>query len=280
MGVEAFEPGGSFGEGRDGGDEGVDADFSGGHEVHGFGVLAGGGAGALQADLAGDDFLEGEGDLGGDVADEGDGSAFADAVDACGDGFVSAYGFEDAVDAAAGGEGEDFFGEGGAGGEEDFVGAESGGEGEAGGVDVGDEDAAGALGLGGLEKEEADHAGSDDEDGFVAGEGGDVDAVEGDGDGFEHGGGFEGEVLWEVVADTGGDGEIFGEGSGAAEVRGGNADDLAVVAEVYLAGEAEGAGAAVDGGVEGDTVADFVAGDLGADGGYGSGGLVAHDDGG
>ena len=43
------------------------------------GIFAGGGAGALQANLAADDFLQRELDLGRDVADQSDGAALANA---------------------------------------------------------------------------------------------------------------------------------------------------------------------------------------------------------
>ena len=113
-------------------------------------------------------FCRGQGDLGGDVADEGDGTAFADGVDGGGDGIVAAYGFEDDVHATAFGEVEDLLGERGTGGLQGLVGVETVGEREAGGVDVGDEDPGGSGGSCGLEEEEADHACADDEDGFAA----------------------------------------------------------------------------------------------------------------
>ncbi len=71
----------------------------------------------------------------------------------------------------------------------------------------------------------------------------------------------------------------FGEGPVAAVVAAGHAEDVAVGAEVDLAGEAGGAFAAVDRGVEGDPVADLPFPHRGADLGDLAGGLVAHDDG-
>jgi hypothetical protein len=64
-----------------------------------------------------------------------------------------------------------------------------------------------------------------------------------------------------VVGDALGHGEEFGEGAGAAVLAAGDADDLAVVAEVDLAARQKSQTAAVDGGVEGDAIA-------GREGGY------------
>ncbi len=71
-----------------------DADGAAGDEGHGLGVLAAGGAGALELNLAVDDLLEGDGDFGGDVADEDDGGSFADGVDGGVDGFGAADGLK------------------------------------------------------------------------------------------------------------------------------------------------------------------------------------------
>ena len=52
----------------------------------------------MQADLAGNDFLEREVDVGSDVSDEDNGGAFAGGVDGCRDGFGAADAFEGDVD--------------------------------------------------------------------------------------------------------------------------------------------------------------------------------------
>ena len=76
----------------------------------------------------------------------------------------------------------------GSGEQQGLVGSEIGGEFKASGVDVGDEDAGAAGGASGLEQQKANHAGADDQSGFATLNLGDANSVEGDGDGFEHGG--------------------------------------------------------------------------------------------
>jgi hypothetical protein len=85
-------------------------------------------------------------------------------------------------------------------------------------------------------------------------------------------------VVWKAVQDAGGNDDKFGECSGAAVVAAGNAEDLAMVAEIYMAAKAVVAGATVDGGVEGDAVAFGESGNVLAYGGDASGGFVAHYD--
>src|SRR5205085_11679056 len=141
----------AFFEWGDGGDERCDLNLAAADELDGLRVLAGRGGAALKADLARDDLLQRDGDFGRDVADQRDGAAFADRVDAGGDGLGGADGFEDDVDATAIGGAEDLGDEGspgvGAGDVEGLVGAERAGAVEAGAVDVGDVDgrAAGDL---------------------------------------------------------------------------------------------------------------------------------------
>ena len=109
---------------------------------------------------------------------------------------------------------------------------------------------------------------------------GDAHRVEGDRDGFEHRGVGEGQLVRQAIEDAFRNGDVFGEGAGAAVVAAGDADDLAVVAEIDLAAPAEVAFAAVDGGVEGDAVAGPDSRlTPSADGGDDAGRLVTHDDG-
>src|SRR4029077_9412942 len=109
------------------------------HPLDGLRIFAGGGAGALQADLARDDFLEREGYVGGDVADEDDGAALASCVDRSGDGFVAADTFESDVNSFVVGALENC-GEQGIPREKTFGCAEFASEFETLRVDVGDED--------------------------------------------------------------------------------------------------------------------------------------------
>src|SRR5258707_14874872 len=93
-----------------------------------------------------------------------------------------------------------------------------------------------------------------------------IDSVDGDGDGFEHGSFGEGKIFREKVKDARGYGDEFGEGSGTAVIAAGDAEDLAGVAEGHVTAKAVGAGAAVHGGGEGGTVAGGGIFYVGADG--------------
>ncbi len=215
--------------------------------------------------------------FGGEVADEGDGATFAGGIDAVGDRFGAANGFEDGVNTVAIREFENLL-------REirfrikNFGGAEILRHFEAGVVDVGNEDAIGAGGAEGLKDEQTDHAGTDDECGFAVIDGSDFYGVKGDGGRFEHCGFGEWKIVGQAVDDARGNDDVFGEGAGAAVVAAGNAEDLAIVAEVDVATFAVGASAAEDGGVEGDALADFEGGDGGAECSDDAGGFVAHDE--
>jgi len=78
--------------------------------------------------------------------------------------------------------------------------------------------------------------------------------------------------------DASGNDDILGKCAGATVVAAGNAEDLAMVAEIYMAEKAVLAGATVDGGVEGDAIAFGESGNVLAYGGDASGGFVAHYD--
>ena len=103
-GVKAFEPCGAVFERGNLRDERFHLDRAGREEFDGLRVFAGGGAGALEANLAADDFLEMNFYFGSEIADESDGAAFADGIDAVGDRFSAANGFEDDVHTVAVGE--------------------------------------------------------------------------------------------------------------------------------------------------------------------------------
>ena len=99
--VEALEPCWTIFEWRDLRDERFYFDRAGREKFDGLWVFAGGGAGALKANLAADYFLQMDFHFGGEVADESDGATFADRVDAVGYGVGAANGFEHNVDAVA-----------------------------------------------------------------------------------------------------------------------------------------------------------------------------------
>lgn len=228
---EAGEPCRAIGEGDAGAGERVDADGAVLDALDGFRIFTGAGAGAVDGDLAGDDFLEREGDGGLEVSDEDDGSAFADAADGEVDG---------------GGCADDFEGDGEAIGVDlaevcgevfltrvvCFVRAELAGEVESFRIKIDGGDVFPAAGFEGLDDEEADEASADDEGGFIGGGWGEVDSVEGDGDGFGEGGVLEGEVVRDAVEDAGGEGDFFGEAAVAAVVGAGDAEDFSIRAEV------------------------------------------------
>ncbi len=273
--MEAVEPRGTVFERRDLRDEWLYADRARGKKFDGFRILTRRSTRTLQANLATDYFLQMDSYFGGEIADESDGAAFANGVDAVSDGFGAADGFENGVNADVVGEFENLRGEIRF-GVEDFGGAEIFCHFKARVVDVGDEDAICAGGAEGLKNEKADHAGADDESGVAVIDRSDLDGVEGDGGRFKHGGFSEWEIVGKAVDDAGGDDDIFGEGAGATVVAARDAEDLAIVAEIDVATTAVGAFAAEDGGVEGDALADTEIFHVRAEGGDAAGGFVTH----
>ena len=127
-----------------------------------------------------------------------------------------------------------------------------------------------------MKDEKADHPRADDERSFAVIDRSDFYGVKSDGGGFEHRGFGERKIVWQAMHDAGRDDYVFGECAGAAVVAAGDAEDLAIVAEIDVAAAAVGAFAAEDGGVEGDALADFEGGDAGAESGDEAGGFVAH----
>lgn len=144
-------------------------------------------------------------------------------------------------------------------------------------VNVGDENFFAACGANGLQSEDADGAGTDDQNGVAGGDVREVDTVDGHGNGFEHGGFGERKIFRKAMQDARGHGDEFGEGSGAAVVAAGDAQDLATVAEVHVTAETARASAAVDRGIEGDAIARSETAYGGTDGGDNAGSFVAHD---
>lgn len=278
--VKAVEPVATVLELRDGGEEGFDADFSAGDGFDGLGVFAGGGTAAKDAEFTRDESLEGKGDLRLEIADTADAAALADGLHRDLDGGTEADDFDGVIGAV--GIADKFAHLGGdvITGPEGGVGAEFLREGEAFFIDVDGDDKTGALGFEGLDDEESDEAGADDDGGISGFQWEPVDAVEGDGDGFGEGGVLVGKIARDGVEDVFGDADEFGEGPVAAVVAAGDAEDVAIRTEVDLAGEAGGALSAVDGGVEGDAVADLPLPHGGSDLGNFAGGFVSHDDGG
>ncbi len=185
--------------------------------------------------------------------------------------------FVDPVDAAIG-LGEDCAGEIRSGEMQNVGSAELTGEIEAGRIDICDEDARAAGGAGGLQGEQANHAGSENEGGGTFRHLADGNRMEGDGGGLQHGGFGKGERGREAVGNALRHSDKFGKGSGAAVVATGDTEDLAAVAEVDFSALAEGAGSAEDRRVEGDAVAGAEAGDGVAYGSDSAGSLMAHDD--
>jgi len=232
----------------------------------------------LQADLAGDDFLERKIDVGRDVADEDNGTAFANCVDRSSDGLVAADTFESDVSSFVVGERSNFR-EKGIVGDENFGCTEFFCKFETRRINIGDENFGAASSAEGLERENADGACADDKRGGVRLELREIDTVDGDSDGFEHGGFGERKIVGKAIKDSRGDGDEFGESSGAAVVTAGDSEDLATVAKIYVAAAAVGTFAAINGGVEGDAVARREIFYGGADRGDDAGSFVAHDDG-
>ncbi len=99
----------------------------------------------------------------------------------------------------------------------------------------------------GLDAEQADHTGADDNYATAEGFGGAIGGVDGDGDRFDHRGVFEGQGVWDFVEDIYGDGDEFGERALASKLFARDSEDLAIFAEVHRSAAAEVAFAAGDG---------------------------------
>jgi len=102
--------------------------------------------------------------------------------------------------------------------------------------------------------------------------------VQGDGEGFGHGGVGERDAVGQAIEDAGWNRDILGKSTVLAVFGAGDAEDAAVGAEIDEVGGAEGAIAARYCGIEGCAIADSPAGDIGAEAGDSTGGFVAHDD--
>ncbi len=278
--MQSVKPLGSVGEIGDGGNEGFDFDGSGGDSLDGIGVLSGGGTATVDAQLPGDDCLEGEGDFGFEVADATDAAAFADGVDRDLDGGTESDDLHRDVGAIR--IADEFADLGGhvVAGNEGVIGSELAGHRETFLVDVDRDDNSGPFGFQGLDYEESDESGPYDDGGVSFLQGDAVNAVEGNGDGFGEGGLFEADLVGDGIENVLGDFDEFGEGSVPPVVVAGDAEDVAVGAEVDLAVFAGFAFSAIDGGVEGDAVADVPIRDRVAGSDDFAGGFVSHDDGG
>ena len=123
-------------------------------------------------------------------------------VDGGGDGVVAAHGFEDDVGAVAAGLFQDFARQVGAGEIERLVHSERAGEIETRGVDVGDEYSRAPSGTGGLHCEQADHAAPMTRAVWPWMSPVTLDGVEGDRNGFDHGGLLEWHGFGQVVEDA------------------------------------------------------------------------------
>ena len=141
--------------------------------------------------------------------------------------------------------------------------------------DVDRDDLGGAVGLGDGGAEQADGAGTHDDNGLAGLDLGLLGDVHGDGEGLDEGALLEGDGLGELVAEVGGGGPEAGQGA----VIGGSGGELHVRAEVVVARKALDAAAAGVAGLESDAVADGEGLDGVADGNDGAGRLVAEDHG-
>jgi len=276
--MEALEPAGAFFEWCDGGDERLYLNFSGRHPFDSLWIFSGRSAGALQANLPRDDFLQRQIHVLLNIPNENHSSAFADCVNRSGDGFVTTDTLDGDIHAFVAGAIENFLQQRII-GQKSFSSAEFGGESEALGVNIGNENFAATGGFEGLQRENADGAGSNDESGGVWRELREIDAVNCYGDCFEHCGLGEGKIVRQAIEDSRGDGDKFGEGSCAAIVAAGDAENLATVAEIDVAAMAVGTFTAVDSGIECDAIAGRKIFYGAANGGNNSGCFVAHDDG-
>ena len=224
----------------------------------------------MQAELAGDDFLQRQIDGGRHIAHQRDPATLADT----GDGGANGIGGADAFDGEIG-----IADAGGVAGVDGIGGAEFAGDLQAGVVEIDGDDALASVGSEGLHGEEADHSCADHDAAGAVHLAGQLDGVDGHRDGFDESGLFVAQLVRKAVDDAARDGDEFGEGAVAAVGTRGNAKHLAVVAEVDLASKAERAAAAVDGGIESHAIAGLKVVDIAAGLGDFAGGFVSHDEG-
>src|SRR5579871_236864 len=265
--MEACEVFGRLIQADPGGDHRIDVHFSARDEVQALRVVPLRGAGAEDGELAGDGDLEREVDGRAEVADEGDAPALPDRIEGHVHGWGDAHGFDGDVELFAGSRG------GGS------VGAEGSGRFQLGGIDIDGDHLVDTLRLQDLDHEEPDHAGADDGDPVAGGDGGTGDPVDGDGDRLDHRRPLVGEALRQAAETSGRHGDVLGECALTAVVAAGDAEHLAVVAQVDLPRTAVAARPAEDSRVEGDPIARVPAFGGGADFDDVAGRLMAHDDG-
>lgn len=104
--------------------------------------------------------------------------------------------------------------------------------------------------------------------------------MDGDSDGFKHGGFRKAECVREFIGDALRNDDIFGKRSSATVVAAGDAKNPAAVAEIDFAARAIRTTAARNRRIKRDAIAFAPAGDLCAEGCDAAGGFVTHDDGG
>ena len=278
--MQPMEPLGAIGEIGGGGDEGLDFNGAGCNGLDGIVVFSGGGAASVNTEFAGDDCLERKGDFGFQIADASDAAAFADGVDRDLDGGAETDDFHGDVGAVGvTDEFTDFSGDI-VSGDEGVVGSELERHGESLLVDIDGDDGTGSFSLQCLDDEQPDQSRADDDSGVSLFQRDAVDAVQGDGDGLGEGCLFVGDGVGDGTEDVLRDFDELGKGAVAAVIGAGDAQDVAVGTEIDLAAEAGLAFSAIDGGVEGDAVADFPSGHAVAYVDDLAGGFVSHNDGG
>lgn len=104
--------------------------------------------------------------------------------------------------------------------------------------------------------------------------------MDGDSDGFKHGGFGKAERVREFIGDALQNDDVFGKRSSAAVIAAGDAENPAAVTEIDFAARTMGTTAARDRRIKRDAIAFAPSGDLCADGGDAAGRFVTHDDGG
>jgi hypothetical protein len=146
-------------------------------------------------------------------------------------------------------------------------------------VHIENKDPAGACEQRSLQRQETDHAGSDDDNCIVRRNRGKGHGVNRDRDGFNESRVRKRHIARQWIRDARRDGHVLGKCARAAEIGRGNSDDFAIIAQIHLTSAAVEALAAEDGRVKRDVVAGLKISHRAADSLDDSRGFMPHDDG-
>src|SRR5882724_5238519 len=276
--MQPFEPLWTFVQRRNCGDQRLYSDSSRCQEFHGLRVFSCRCARSLQADLPRDHLLQRQSDFGGNVPDQYDGSTLANRLDSATHSLVSSHCFNRHVHTDATGKVQYLLHEASVDRQHrcrtDFL-----SKFEAREVDVRYENAGATGDAQRLCNEQSNHARPENKSRAVGRNLRQRNGVNRNGHGLQHRCFCKRKIVRQPIYDAGRNDNIFGKGPRATIVRARDSHNLAVVAEIYFPAAAGTASAAIDGGIECDSVSFRESFHIGAHCGDSSGGFVSHDNG-